>query len=67
MPKKNKIWDKKCTKINIYIGRKRNTKTWKFMKNITGKRQIMPIPTISHSQEIDRPQEFINRKDLNIR
>jgi len=29
---KNKIWDKKCAEINTYIGRRRSTETWKFIK-----------------------------------
>jgi hypothetical protein len=37
---KNKIWDKKCTKINIYIGGRRKTKAMKIhKKHDKGKRE----------------------------
>jgi len=48
---KNEMWDRKCTKINIYVGRRRSIEVWEFIKNTTTeKRKTTPIPIISYKK-----------------
>ena len=41
---RNEFWDKKCLEIQSYLGSKKSSESWKFIKNIrlsnTGKSQI---------------------------
>jgi hypothetical protein len=45
---RSRIWDRKYTKTNIYIERRRSMKIHK--KTTTEKRERMPIPAISYKQ-----------------
>jgi hypothetical protein len=40
----NEFWDKKCTEIQSYLGSKKSSESWKFIKNIclssSGKSQL---------------------------
>jgi dihydroneopterin aldolase len=32
---RNEFWDKKCLEIQSYLGSKKSSESWKFIKNIT--------------------------------
>lgn len=57
---KNKLWDKKCTEVNTYIGGKRSTEVWKFIKaTTTEKREAVPIPIILHKEWIEHYKSLL--------
>jgi hypothetical protein len=41
---RNEVWDKKCLEIQSYLGSKKNSESWEFIKNIhslnSGKSQL---------------------------
>lgn len=51
---KNNIWEKKCQEINAYIGGRRCTEAWRFIKTIkSNEREQVNIDLIEHNKWVD--------------
>jgi len=48
--KKNESWEKQCKRIDTYLGGKRNTESWRILKNMRKNRKKDIITTISTQQ-----------------
>ncbi|XP_030759068.1 uncharacterized protein LOC115884584 [Sitophilus oryzae] len=48
---KNKVWDGKCKEINTYIGGRRNTEVWRFIKTTTTENQESALIEIITNKE----------------
>ncbi|XP_044757762.1 uncharacterized protein LOC123315921 [Coccinella septempunctata] len=60
---KNEIWDKKCREIDTYIGGRKSTEVWKFIKNVksTGKEKSN-ISVIRQQQWIQHYTELLQER-----
>ena len=44
---RNRVWDQKCEEIDTYIGGRRCTKVWKFLRNVkTAHKDRSPVEII---------------------
>lgn len=75
--KKNKIWDKKCQKINTYIGGRKCNEVWNFIKKVKCNKRVRTNITVienkkwvKHYKELlteDRTEYMIHEKDTPIK
>lgn len=66
---KDKMWDHKCNEVNAYIGGRKNTEAWKFIKAHTiDSREKVPIQIIQQHEWMEHYSSLLseNREDYNI-
>lgn len=65
--KKNESWEKKCIRLNTYLGGKRNTESWRTLRNLRSNRSKEIVTPITSQQWETYFQELLTEQRIEFK